>query len=636
MRRANRSKTYLCTMKIKDLVFVIVCTLAHAAQAQDLTLKAGMVIRQSANIQTDTYLLKGAPTDVFLDSTGGTRCTPVIRIEGNHIEVDFQRAQLLGTDQPERPDLFAGVAIVVKGNDITIRNARISGYKLAIWAENCTDLRLINCDVSFNYRPQLYSGREKEDLRDWLSYHHNERDEWLRHGAGIYLKNCTNAEVKGCKAKGNQNALLMVGCAEATIWNNTFQFNSGLGIGMYRCSNNRIMHNQLDWNVRGYSHGFYQRGQDSAGILLYEQSSNNLIAYNSATHSGDGLFLWAGQTTMDTGKGGCNDNLIFGNDFSHAPTNGIEVTFSRNTIRGNLLRECTYGVWGGYSYGSLIMGNLISECRTGVAIEHGQENTIQQNLFLNNQSGVRLWANEKQPDDWGYPKNRDTRSKNTRIDRNVFLNHVTPLRIAASDSVAVNGENLFQGFQQLLETQRPNTGLQFLRNDIYADSSVWPSLWANPEIANSRTLNFTHSGTPENPYSPLEIAVSELQEPDSLKGGLVAALPADFPRGRQFIFVDEWGPYDFRRPIAAIDSVSNNVILSTLLGPAGDWRVVSKTGVKNLSADRGTVPAVLAIERTGDAQPVQIRFEYSSPEVTQDVFGRKMPPGEKYYFELRI
>ena len=54
------------------------------------------------------------------------------------------------------------------------------------------------------------------------------------------------------------------------------------------------MHNRIDWCVRGYSHGFYNRGQDSAGLLMYEQSSRNTVAYNSVTHGGDGLFLWAG------------------------------------------------------------------------------------------------------------------------------------------------------------------------------------------------------------------------------------------------------------------------------------------------------------------------------------------------------
>jgi len=37
------------------------------------------------------------------------------------------------------------------------------------------------------------------------------------------------------------------------VWNNDFSFNSGLGIGMYRSSHNTIMHNKIDWHVRGYS-----------------------------------------------------------------------------------------------------------------------------------------------------------------------------------------------------------------------------------------------------------------------------------------------------------------------------------------------------------------------------------------------
>ena len=48
---------------------------------------------------------------------------------------------------------------------------------------------------------------------------------------------------------------------------------------------------------------------------MYEQSCFNVVAHNSITHSGDGLFLWAGQSTMDSGKGGANDNLFYANDF---------------------------------------------------------------------------------------------------------------------------------------------------------------------------------------------------------------------------------------------------------------------------------------------------------------------------------
>ena len=116
-------------------------------------------------------------------------------------------------------------------------------------------------------------------------------------------------------------------------------------------------------------------------MLLFEQSSRNIIAWNSVTHGGDGLFLWAGQSTMDSGVGGCNDNLIYGNDFSYAAANGIEVTFSRNTIVANGMVGSDYGIWGGYSYDTQILGNGFALNRTGIAIEHGQDNHVVGNDF---------------------------------------------------------------------------------------------------------------------------------------------------------------------------------------------------------------------------------------------------------------
>ena len=186
-----------------------------------------------------------------------------------------------------------------------------------------------------------------------MSYHQNEKDEWLRFGAGIYLRSTATAprSITPPRVQG-QNGLMVTHSSGLKIWNNTFQFLSSIGVGLYRVSDSTIMHNRIDWCVRGYSHGFYNRGQDSAGLLMYEQSSNNTVAYNSVTHGGDGLFLWAGQSTMDTGQGGSNDNLFYGNDFSHAPTNGIEATFSRNRFIDNRVEENWHGVWGGYSFDS--------------------------------------------------------------------------------------------------------------------------------------------------------------------------------------------------------------------------------------------------------------------------------------------
>src|SRR5947209_5097446 len=82
----------------------------------------------------------------------------------------------------------------------------------------------------------------------------------------------TGGEIRGNRVVQGMEALMLVRSDSLRIWNNVFSFNSGVGIGLYRSSDNVIMHNHVDYNVRGYSHGFYRRGQDSADLLIYEQS----------------------------------------------------------------------------------------------------------------------------------------------------------------------------------------------------------------------------------------------------------------------------------------------------------------------------------------------------------------------------
>lgn len=607
-----------------------------SAQTPEITLTKGLTISQSCTVKTDKYALSGEPADVFAPPVDLAAAKPVVLISGENIVVDFHGAELRGSPDKFYPNGFYGLAIQVKGKNVTVRNARVRGFKVALLADGVEGLTLENCDFSYNYRPKLYSARERECFSDWLSYHQNEKDEWLRYGSGIYLKNCSFATVRGCRSTGNQNALLMTGCNNALVYNNFFHFNSGLGIGLYRSSKNRIMHNRVEWNVRGYSHGFYERGQDSAAILVYEQSSENLIAYNSGSHSGDGLFLWAGQSTMDTGKGGCNDNLIYGNDFSYAPTNGIEATFSRNHIQGNYMAECTYGIWAGYSYESMIFANMIVGCRTAIAIEHGQNDTLKQNIFVNDSVGIQLWARPEQPADWGYAQKRDVRSRDHVIDRNLFMDVRNPLKISASSSISVNGENLFTRFETLMTGSKPNENLRFWRNDVYGkDEAQLAAVWSYSELTKSKSLNFSHTGEAADPYAPLQVPQIELHEPDSLPDGMLAALPSGFPRGRQFIVVDEWGPFDFRRPVAVLDTTAGNKYSFVLIGPSGDWKMTKMRGIRTMSAVQGTVPAQITVERNPNAEDIRLEFEYTSPQAIATEFGEIIPAGQVYHFNYQ-
>ena len=527
---------------------------------QEISLTSGLVIDRSVTVRHRTYHLASKDID-----------SPAVLIRGDNITVDFNGAVLAGGEGDADPDSFTGTGILIDGGSkVTLKNAVVRGYKVGIRARRSPDLRLTRNDVSYNWKQRLYSGIEKESLLDWMSYHQNEKDEWLRFGAGIYLRECDRAEVDHTTAVQGQNGLMVTHSKGLKIWNNTFQFLSAIGVGLYRVSESTVMHNRIDWCVRGYSHGFYNRGQDSAGLLMYEQSSNNTVAYNSVTHGGDGLFLWAGQTTMDTGKGGSNDNLFFANDFSHAPTNGIEATFSRNRFIGNHVEDNWHGVWGGYSYESLWLGNTFIRNTEAIAIEHGQDNLIDANRFEDNGTAIRLWQNPTQDPNWGYPKNRDTRSRGYNIIHNRLARNKTDFDITATIDV---------------EQQDPT--------DLIVGAD----------------------------YAPVA----------RLEGGIDPRIKPGWRRGRATIIVNEWGPYDWkspklwpvlpggdaplpyrRRPKA--EGLFDGAVKLNVLGAEGHWRLVSARGAKATPA-AGKVGDVISVTPSGALTDYEIVLEYRGGEV---------------------
>ena len=556
-------------------------------------LTKGMRISSSGRIKKQTYKLDA--------DTSMTRS--VIIIEGNNIIVDFNNAILKGSNKKTSPDEFFGVALFIKGGkNITIRNLKAKGYKVALLARDVTNLTIENCDFSYNYRQHLNSTQEKEDISDWLSHHQNEKDEWLRYGAGMYLNGCDSMNIKNTKVTGGQNALMMTNSNYGKIYNNDFSFNSGLGIGMYRSNFNTIAYNKINFNVRGYSHGVYNRGQDSAGILIYEQSSNNYFYKNSVTHGGDGFFLWAGQTTMDSGKGGCNDNKLVKNDFSFAPTNGIEVTFSRNTIMDNRIIECDHGIWGGYSYNTVIAGNLFRSNRIAIAIEHGQENGIHHNIFHDNKEAIRLWGRKEQPADWGYAKNRDTRSRDYTITNNNFTNNKVVLSINRTEELDVF-ENIYSGHETLFKTDSTVIGLDTTWNEEVFEKIVLDSAEEVPNIA-----------SPQNPFKG--------------QGALA---------GRKNIMITEWGPYDFRYPIIwNTNPVDTGLTMKfDVMGPKGMWRVISTKGIEQVRFSKTSLPSeITAIRRPGDKINIEILLEFIGDSFT-DQFGNQVAAKKPYRFSFK-
>ena len=364
---------------------------------------------------------------------------------------------------------------------------------------------------------------------------------------------------------------------------------------MYRSSENEVMHNHLDWNIRGFSYGIYNRGQDSAGILVYEQSNKNLFAYNTATHSGDGFFLWAGEETMESGKGGCNDNVIFGNDFSDASNNGVEATFSRNSIINNRIERCDYGVWGGYSYNTIIGANQFAKNRCAVAIEHGQNNHILYNTFDHDQTAVKLWANAQQPKDWKYARLRDTRSHNYSIQNNLFNGVDKGYEFTRCDSIGINHET-WDDTRVVYKPDMTNMMINFGKD---------------PRAKQEAIDRFIKAFAPEEITSI----------PDSSSH-----------TGRENILVTWLGPYDFQRPILWPDHIdSSGKMYFKILGPFGKWRVQRMQGVK-LSRLNGLVPdTISAVPVPLSYTDIKVDLQYIGEKVT-DEFGNETDTKESFNF----
>lgn len=571
---------FLCFI---PLILLPVCVHAQTA------LKQGMEIRSSVTINPGTYAFNGAP---------GTDA-PVIVIEGKDITVDFNHSTLRGSNDRSRPDEFYGLAILIRkgSSGITIRNLELHGYKIGVMADSVEGLTIDHCDLSYNYRQHLNSTPLREDVSDWMSYHHNENHEWLRYGAAIYLSNCRRATITNNTVTGGQCALMMNSCTGADVADNDFSFNSGIGIGLDRSSNNKIHHNRLDFNVRGFSDGHYKRGQDSAGLLVFEQSSNNVFAFNTATHCGDGFFLWAGQTTMDTGTGGCNDNLVYGNDFSYAPANGIEATFSRNLLMKNIMKECENGVWAGYSYDTDITDNVFENNTTGIAIEHGRNMNIVLNGFTDCGTGIRLWSREKQPADWIYPKTTNTASRNYWIAANRFLRVPVAFNISGTDTVVLSG-NLKQEVDRNIELGERITAVDTSRDDDFLDM--------------------------------------DYQKDDQLKAIPDSAAPATVvPEGRKEIRMTEWGPYDFRYPAIFLKYIDTAGLYHfEIMGKEGSWAMERTAGVVKAQGDQRSFPGELVVQFDSAAADRFVKLRYTGPAFT-DMYGRRQDSGSAYMFGYR-
>jgi len=516
-------------------------------------------VAKSGRVRPGTYAIA--------DSAGDG----VIQIVADDVMLDLSGVTLVGSSPGAAPDSFAGIGVRAVGVDsATIRHGEIRGFKVGIEIVGGSGHSVLGPDLSGNFRERLGSTPDAEDPADWLWPHENDGDEWTRnYGAGLHLKGAAESAVESVRVRRGQNGIVLSGCRDIAVSGCDASYLSGWGLALWRTCDSSIADNRFDWCVRGYSHGVYARGQDSTGILVFEQCSRNDFRGNSATHGGDGFFLFAGKDTLEeTGAGGSNDNLVVGNDFSHAVANGIEATFSRgNRFEGNILRDCNYGVWAGYSYESCVSGNEIADSSiAGVAIEHGRGNEIAENHFARNAGGVSLWWDED-PDlaASAFGRARDTESAGNIIHGNRFEGDRTAISLRDAESTEI-GRNEFVACGE--EVRRVGRG----------------------EVLPARPVTISRTGVLFRDWPTARAP---------------AFLPEGARRGRDRIFVDEWGPYDFVGVRAWPERIEGAAAARVhLLGPDLPYRIDAIAGDIVVEPREGTLPATVRVRPAAEASGV--------------------------------
>jgi nitrous oxidase accessory protein NosD len=518
---------------------ILLCLL-HSAAA--LTTRAAQPDLPTLEITRDNTLITSscriviAPGTIIPDQDNNG----VIQVQGDNIIIEFAPGSALFGALVTSPgfdswDTLAGHGLIARGTHITIRNARIGGYKVGLLASVSNHLAISGGDFSDNYRQRLKSTPAAEDASDWLWPHKNDNREWATtYGAALLVERSSNITIHDVVVRRGQNGIILDRVNGSSIYDNDCSFLSGWGLAMWRSSSNIIARNALDFCVRGYSHGIYNRGQDSAGILCFEQSSSNIFAENSVTHGGDGFFGFAGKeaigenppppgTTPDYTTLGCNRNLLIANDFSYAPAHGIEMTFSRENayIQNRIVSNAICGIWGGYSSSTLIAQNEFIDNgsggygleRGGINIEHGSDNVITDNTFSSNACGIHLWWDN----DAALLKLPGVKANHRGVTRNLIVANTFD-----GDAIALQLRDA-SGGKQVTDNVFANNTIGNVKEETRLDSGI--NLIRTGEAPSYSTI------TPELPGSRRPVA---------------ARVPL---RGRDKIIMGEWGPWDHTSPM---------------------------------------------------------------------------------------
>ncbi len=383
----------------------------------------------------------------ILPPIGGEEDMGVVRVSGqSDLTLDF-RGVTFEAAASEMPAIgVRGRGLVLEDCErITILGGVWRGYAAPITIRNSKSIRVREVQVEGFWREALESTVTRDSGADWLEPANFLQPDWNDQYAGIAVHGSQDVIVQGCQARAGAIGVVLADCREGLVVGNDASFLSAYGAVLVGGQSNTVAHNSLEYNVRGYSHGNYASGQNSAGVLVVGGGQGHRIAFNRLTHSGAGIMLYGVGVEAPT------HNRLYGNDARHSIFAGLQSHNTRNTlVQNNDFSLCgRFGVHSEADIEMVLLENEVADVTgAGIGLFSSSKGSLLQNNLLRNQIGLEIAWSQTEVAGAGAPASKEHHVLGNRFEGN-------GQDLVARDSQAlVFAGNQFIGEKQRLHTER--------------------------------------------------------------------------------------------------------------------------------------------------------------------------------------
>mgnify|MGYP001044998609 FL=1 len=266
---------------------------------------------------------------------------------------------------------------------------------------------------------------------------------------GIYmtLSNNNVLENNTCFKNSGGGMLLFLSCNNNRLVNNTSMLNGGFGGILLResCNFNIIADNICEWNSRWDQHG----------IKLLDFCNNNILENNTSVHNGDGIFLLISSNNLiinnilnsNLRAGmqiyiGCVNNTISNNTCNLNDGGGITLYFSsdNNTIKSNLCSNNSQpGILLWSCNNNTIINNTCSFNEVALEIRCSSSNKVFYNVLSMSYQGVDIGVGgEPEPEQIEHMREFGIEPRNNSVGNWISWNNITRNKTGMSISCGRN------------------------------------------------------------------------------------------------------------------------------------------------------------------------------------------------------